>query len=76
MHGDWFAAEIRSLGADAQTARDNGGTQTGERFIVTAHGHSVRSASCELEAGFLVVRDLSGAVIRVTRTYWKRLDVD
>lgn len=72
---DRMQCRLRDIGADAVLAQSGAGL-TGRHYTLLASGNSVRGAVAYLEEGLLVVRDAGGAVTRVERSYWRRLNAD
>ncbi len=76
LAGDSYRVEFATAGVDLAVQRASGGALTGTQYTVHSWGTSSRGASAEIEAGVLVVRDASNAVVRAERSYWRRMDLE
>ena len=73
---DGWSSTVRYVGDDPEIAAASAGSRSGQQYAIASTGLAPRGASVALEAGVLVARDASGAVLAVERRYWKRRDVD
>jgi len=76
MAGDRMRNSIRLIGADPLLAWRSGGALSGLHYTISSRGDSLRGARVEVEAGVLLIRNASGALIEVRTTWWRRSDLD
>jgi hypothetical protein len=74
--GDGWSSSVRYVADDPGVAAASGGSRSGQHYTIASRGTAPRDAAVALEAGVLVLRDATGAVLGVERVYWKRHDVD
>ena len=60
----------------ADAARDSGGALRATHILVHSVGVMSGGSNADLEADVLIVRNVSGAVVRAERCYWRRLERD
>ena len=76
LPADGWSSTVRYVAEDAETAAASAGSRRGQHYTIASTGVAPRDATVALEAGVLVLRDATGAVLAVERRYWKRRDVD
>jgi hypothetical protein len=76
LPADSWSSAVRYVDEDPETAAASAGSRSGQHYTIASTGLAPRGATVALEAGVLVVRDATGAVLAVEACYWKRRDVD